>query len=111
MFPHILDYLTSGTLSENVTEKYGGTSFLSPSLLADAEFYVLPGLAERIHDYHNIKMIIGDKEFLVSREVLSKFPESLFGRMLAGKEGGYVKRIDGSYFIQYDGTNFHHILS
>ena len=110
-FPHILDYLGSGTLSDNVIEKYGGSSLFSPSLVADAEFYVLPGLAERIHDYHNINMIIGDHEFVVSRKMLGKFPESLFGRMVAGKEGGYVKRIDGSYFIQYDGTNFHHIIS
>ena len=106
VFPHILDYLKSETLSDNVISR----KLMSPLLLADAEFYVLPGLAEIVRNYHNIKMIIGDREFVISRKVLEKFPDSLFGRMLAGEEGGYVKRIDGSYFIQYDDGQFHHVL-
>ena len=110
-FHHIVDYLKFGTLSDNIIEKYGGTSLLSPCLFSDADFYVLPGLAERIHDYYNVQMTIGDKEFVVGRKVLGKFPESMFGKMLAGMEGGYVRRIDGSYVIQHDGTNFYHILT
>ena len=99
LFPHILYYLKSETVPDNVIEKYGGTSPHSPSLLADAEFYELPGLAKRINDYHNIKVIIGDREFVISRKVLEKFPDSLFGRMLAGEDGDYEKLSDGSYLI------------
>ena len=33
------------------------------------------------------------------------------GKMLAGEEGDYMKRSDGSYAVQNDGTHFHHILA
>jgi len=103
-FDHILGYLRSGTLSDDVIEQY------TESLRADAEFYMLPGLKDRINKYDKVKLSINGREFVVSRRVLNKFPGSLFGKMLAGEEGDYVKRRDGSYVVQHDGTNFDHIL-
>ena len=101
-FNHILTYLRSRTLSDDVIEKHGAL------LLDDAEFYMLPDLIQRIN---NVKIIIGGKEFAVSSGVLSKFPQSLFGKMTKGEPGTYVKRSDGSYVIQRKARNFNHILT
>ena len=102
---HILNYLRFGILSDGVIKNN------CASLLANAEFYMLPNLKERINNYHNVKLIFRTEEVVVSRRVLNKFPESLFGRMLSGEKGNYAKRKDGSYFINYDVINFHHILN
>ena len=104
-FQHIVEYLKSETLSDDIIEQYSGY------LLADANFFMLSGLVDRINNYHNVKLNVGGREFVVNRMVLKKFPESLFGKMLAGEKGGYVKRNDGSYIIQHDSTNFHLIYS
>ena len=104
-FHNILTYLKSGTLSDDVIEKHGAL------LLDDAGFYMLPGIEERINSYHNVKMVIGGKEIVVSRKVLSRFPNSMFEKMLKGERGAYVKRNDGSYVIKRDATNFNHILT
>ena len=103
-FHHILSYLRSGTLSDGAIEKN------SALLLIDAEFYMLPGLRERINKYHNVKMIVGTREFVVSRKVLSMFPGSLFERMLEGRQGNYVKRDDGSYCINREPSTFPYIV-
>ena len=104
-FHQILDYLRSGTLSDDVIDQH------AESLLNDAEFYMLPGLKKRITKYDKVKLSINGREFVVSRRLLNKFPDSLFGKMLAGEDGDYVKRHHGSYFLERDGTNFHHILT
>ena len=104
-FYHILAYLRSETLSDDVIGNDGAL------LLEDAEFCMLPGLIQRINNYHNVKMIIGGKEYAESREVLRKFPNSMFGKMLKEEEGDYVKRNDGSYVILRDATTFIHILT
>ena len=104
-FDFIFIYLRTGTLSDDIIEEHGAL------LLDDAEFYMLPYLRELITKYFNVKMIIGGREFVVSRKVLRKFPNSMFGKMLKGEEGDYVKRSDGSYVIYRDGTNFEHILA
>ena len=103
-FDHILAYLRSGTLSADVLEKH------TESLLADAEFYMLPGLKDRINNYDKVKLSISGSEFVVSRRVLNKFPDSLFGKMLAGEVGDYVRKDDGSYWIEHDASIFSHIL-
>ena len=76
-FQHIMDYLKSETLSDNIIGKYTTPSFTA-SLMADAEFYMLSGLVNRINNYHNVKMIVGGREFLVKREVLKSFPDNMF---------------------------------
>ena len=58
-------------------EKYGETSSFSSSLLADAEYYTLPGLVKRIHDYQSVKVTFGEKEYFLIGKVLGKFPHSL----------------------------------
>ena len=104
-FDFIFIYLKYGTLSDDIIEQHGAL------LLDDADFYMLPCLRELISNYLNVKMIIGSREFVVSREVLSKFPNSMFGKMLKSMEGDYVKRNDDSYAIQRDPTNFSRILA
>ena len=104
-FSHILEYLRFGSISDDVVKECG------VSLHDDAQFYMLPHLEELVHNYHTVKVDVGGRIFVVSREILSKFPDSMFGMMLAGKDGNYVKRNDGSYFIQHDDVNFNHILN
>ena len=73
---------------------------------------MLSGLREQIHNYLYVRISIGGKEYKTSRKILNKIPESLFAKMLAGKEGEFVKKeYDGSYFIDHDGTFFHHTLN
>ena len=103
-FHYILEYLKFEFISDEVVEKGGKL------LRDDAEFYILPGLKERINNYHNVKMNIGGREFAVSRRVLTRFPSSMFGLMLAGIGDDFVKGNDGSYFIQHDGSTFNHVL-
>jgi len=104
-FHHILTYLRFGILSDDVIKNYGAL------LLDDSGFYMLPGLREHVNNYLNVKMVIGGEEFVVRRDVLSEFPNSIFGKMLKGEEGDYVNNNDGSYVIDRDPVNFHHILT
>ena len=103
-FHHILNYLRDGTVSQCVLEQY------QPQILKEAEFYELSGLKEEIDNYNHVKLNVGGRDFVVTREVLMQYPESMFGMMLAGKECAYEKRQDGSFYIEGDDTNFHHIL-
>ena len=103
-FHHILSYLSSGTLSDSVIEQH------AKSLLDDAEFYMLPGLEDQINSL-TVKLNISGTKFVVSKRVLNKFPDSLFGWVLAGWKFNYVKKRGGFYFVEHDGRNFHHILS
>ena len=103
-FHHILNYLRVGKLGNDDIEING------PKILAEAEFYGLKGLEKQILDYINIKLNIGGKEFAVKRHVLKKHPKSMFWMMLEGEEGDYERRNDGSFYVEHDGTHFHHIL-
>ena len=57
-----------------------------------------------------MKLNVGGRDFVVTREVLEQYPESMFGKILFGKQCAFKKREDGSFCIERDGTNFHHVL-
>jgi len=103
-FHHILDFLRDGKLSEDILEDYGS------QIQKEAEFYGLLGLKEQINNYNHVKLNVGGREFVVTRDVLKQYPQSIFGSMLSGKACAFKKRDDSSYDIDRDGTNFHHIL-
>ena len=103
-FHHILTYLRDGKLSENVIEQCG------PEMQQEAEFYGLSGLKELIHNYSLVKLIVGDREFTVTRKILEIYPGSMFGRIVAGIECAFEKRQDGAFCIERNARNFHHIL-
>ena len=104
LFHHILNYLRDGRISEDVIEEYG------PQILREAEFYGLSGLKEQIHNYNYVKLNLGGRDFVTTRDTLKQYPESMFGRIVSGKECAFTKKQDGSFYIERDGTDFHHIL-
>jgi len=106
-FQHILEYLRVGTMPDDAIEECG------LSLLEDAVFYMLRDLQDRIYNYYNVKIDVGGEKFEIRREVLSKPRcwDSLFGKMLKGEEGKYVKRNDGSYFIERDPSLFPYVIT
>jgi len=103
VFHHVLNYLRDGEILEDVIEDH------EQQLQREAEFYGLSGLKELIHNYKHVKLNVGGRDFVIARETLRQYPESMFGKMLSGKECA-VKKRDGSFCIERDGTNFHHIL-
>ena len=103
-FNHIYQYLGSGIISDDVIKERG------VSFLYDAIFYVLPDLEERIHNYYRVKINVGGTEFVIKREVFfNRWSCPFFKKMLAGEEGDYVKRDDGSYYIERDASVFTYI--
>ena len=104
-YQHILDYLTIGNISDEVVEKNG------PEILEEAIFYMLSGLKDQIYKYSHVKVTVGGKDFIVSRKVLKRYPNSMFGRMLLGKDGAFEKVSDDSFYIERDCAMFHHILN
>ena len=104
-FQHILGYLTIGNISDEVIEKNG------PEILEEAIFYMLSGLKDQIYKYSRVKVTVGGKDFIVSRKVLKRYPNSMFGRMLLGKDGAFEKVSDDSFYIERDCAMFHHILN
>ena len=103
-FHHILNYIRTGKLANGDIEEYGS------KIHREAEFYGLKELEKQIHDYSNVKLNVGAREFAVEREVLKKYPESMLGKMLTGIEGDYEKRRDGSFYFSRDSSIFRHIL-
>ena len=104
-FHHILNYLRDGKIPEVVIEDH------ESEMQREADFYGLSGLKEQIHNYNHVKLNVGGRDFVLTREVLKQYPESMFGKMLLGKECALFKKgEDGSFCIERDSTNFHHIL-
>ena len=65
-------------------------------------------MSKKLKDVHFneiVKLNVGGERFETSLETLTKFPNSLFGKMFSGstklKQGS-----DGSYFIDRDGNQF-----
>ena len=104
VFHHVLNYLRDGKILEDVIEDH------EQQLQSEAEFYGLSGLKELVHNYKHVKLNVGGRDFVITRETLKQYPESMFGKMLSGKECAFKKREDGSFCIERDGRNFHHIL-
>ena len=104
VFHHVLNYLRDGEILEDAIEDH------EQQLQREAEFYGLSGLKELIHNYKHVKLNVGGRDFVIARDTLKQYPESMFGKMLSGKECAFKKREDGSFCIERDGRNFHHIL-
>ena len=102
-FQHILDYLDGGTLSDNIIERDG------VHLMKDAEFYMLNGLKELICRFDIVKINVDGKEFSTTCGAIKRYPEGKLSQMLLGNE--FYKIADGCFFIDRDGTYFHHILN
>ena len=102
-FQHILDYLDGRTLSDSVIESYGF------DIMQEAEFYMFNGLKELICRFDIVKINVGGRKFSTTRGAIRKYPESKLFQMLLGNE--FHKLADGCFFIDRDGTYFHHILN
>ena len=103
-FHHILNYLRVGTISDKDLED------CASMIYKEAEFYKLPALKELVDKWKTVKIIVGGMEFVATREMLVKYPDSLFGRMLSGRTDAFEKRDDGSFYIDRDSSCFQHIL-
>jgi len=103
-FHHILTYLRDRELPDDVIEQCG------PEMQQEAKFYGLSGLQELIRNHSHVKLIVGGREFTVTRELLKLYPESMFRMVLAGIECNFEKRHDGSFSIERNARNFQHIL-
>ena len=68
---------------------------------------------EEAHTFQNNKICldVGGHRFETSRQTLTTVPDTYFCSMFSGRFELAPDAVDGSYFLDRDGTHFRHVLN